>query len=159
MWIIMYLSYLLMMISFFLLSITGLMGYFKFNLFSLNHIEFGLISSITYMFTESLIMFYFIATGKKIKEYIKENNLDIGLYENVIRMKMKFFPHATFNMLVIGLVFILIGAVHNGLFPSWAHGYMFLGGLIHFLWCIMIQHQCFKENTELVITLYEKVKN
>ena len=158
MWILMYISYLLMAIAFFLLSITGLMGYLQFEFIGANHIEFALISSIFYMFTESLIMFYFIATGKKIKEYINDNNCEIELYRKVIKMKMKLFPHVTLNMVVIGAVFILGGAVHNGAFSAWAHGYMFLGGLVHFVWCIVIQHQCFKENTELVITLYENVQ-
>ena len=43
----------------FLLSITGLMGYLQFEFIGANHIEFALISSIFYMFTESLVMFYF----------------------------------------------------------------------------------------------------
>jgi len=36
---------------------------------------------------------------------------------------------------------------------------MFIGGIIHFAWCIVIQHHCFRENTELVITLYDNVQN
>ena len=71
MWMLMYIGYLLMGMSFMLLALTGLMGYFQFTVWNANHIQFALISSILYMFTETLIMFYFIITGKKIKEYIK----------------------------------------------------------------------------------------
>ena len=159
MWIIMYVSYFLMSISFLLLGITGLMGYFQFTVWGANHIQFALISSILYMFTETLIMFYFIITGKKIKEYIQENKCDIGLYRSVVKMKMKLFPHITLNMFIVGALFILGGAVHNGSFPGWGHGLMFDFALIHFLWVIIIQHNCFRENTELVIKLHKEVQS
>ena len=157
MWMLMYLSYLLMGMSFILLGLTGLMGYFQFSIWDANHIQFSLISSILYMFTETLIMFYFIITGKKIKEYIKENECDIELYQGIIKMKMKLFPHITINMMIVGAQFILGGAVHSGSFPGWTHGIMFDIAFIHFIWVIIIQHNCFKENTELVITLHNQV--
>ena len=158
MWIVMYLSYMLMGVSFFLLALTGLMGYFNLILLTVNHIQVSLIASIVYMFTETLIMFYFIITGKKIKEYIYDNQCEPEMYSNVIRMKMKLFPHVTINMIIFGAQFILGGAVHNGSFPGWAHGLMFDLAILHFIWVIIIQHNCFKENTELVISLYRQIK-
>ena len=74
-------------------------------------------------------------------------------------LKMKLFPHITFNMLIVGTQFISGGAVHSGSFPGWAHGLMFDIAILHFLWIILIQHNCFKENTELVIKLYDQVKS
>ena len=53
MWVIMYVSYILMGVSFFSLAITGFMGYFNFILFNVNHIQVSLVSSIVYMFTET----------------------------------------------------------------------------------------------------------
>lgn len=157
MWMVMYVSYLLMGMSFVLLSLTGLMGYFHFTVLGANHIQFSLLSSILFMFTETLIMFYFIATGKHIKVYISENNCDPELYRKVVKMKMKLFPHVTISMVIIGAVFILGGAVDSGSFPGWLHGLLFDMGLIHFGWVILIQHACFRENTELVIQLYDQV--
>jgi len=109
------------------------------------------------MFTQTLIMFYFIITGKKIKEYIQDNKCDIDLYRGVIKMKMQLFPHITVNMIIVAVQFILGGAVHSGSFPGWAHGLIFDIALLHFMWVIVIQHNCFKQNTELVITLHEQV--
>ena len=73
-------------------------------------------------------------------------------------MKMKLFPHVTMNMVIVGAQFILGGAVHGGSFPGWAHGLMFDVALLHFMWVIVIQHNCFKENAELVITLHDQVQ-
>ena len=64
----MYISYLLMAFAFTGLFITGLIGYLHTSYIGANHIQFSIVSSILYMFTETLIMFYFIATGKNIKK-------------------------------------------------------------------------------------------
>ena len=102
-------------------------------------------------------MFYFIATGKQVKEMIINNGCDKALYKPVIKMKMKLFPHVTMNMIVIGAVFIIGGAVDKASMPAWIHGTLFLVGYVHFLWLVNIQHRCFKENTELVIYLYDQI--
>ena len=81
MWIMMYLSYFLMVTSFISLVIWGVIEYLSVNFLSMNHIQFSLIASILYMFTQTLIMFYFIATGKNIKKFIINNKLDINNYK------------------------------------------------------------------------------
>ena len=108
------------------------------------------------MFTETLIMFYFIITGIKIKEFIKNHNLDlIEHYKPIIDMKMKLFPNIMINMIVIGATFILYGAVDNNIISSSMHLMIYLIGLLHFIWLIFLQHRCFIKNTELVISAYE----
>ena len=110
------------------------------------------------MFTETLIMFYFIATGKNIKKFIMRNNLDINMYKNILKMKMELFPHIMINMILIGVVFMIGGAVHNSIINAWQHGLLFYIGFIHFSYLILIQHNCFKKNTELVISLDRMIK-
>ena len=79
----MLLSYFLMIISFCLLSINGAQGYLDFKIYNATHIQFAFISTIFYMFTESWIMFYFIGSGKTIKETIVAYNLDKNIYDDV----------------------------------------------------------------------------
>ena len=154
----MYISYLLMAFAFSGLFITGLIGYLHTSYIGSNHIQFSIVSSILYMFTETLIMFYFIATGKNIKKFIIKNNLDINMYKVILRMKIKLFPHIMINMIIIGVVFMIGGAVHNSMINAWQHGLLFYIGFIHFSYLILIQHNCFKKNTELVISLDKMVK-
>ena len=59
-----------MVLSFLAILINGLQGFLQFNIYNANHIAFAFISTILYMFTQTLIMFYFIGAGKKIKETI-----------------------------------------------------------------------------------------
>jgi hypothetical protein len=102
------------------------------------------------MFTETLVMFYFIGSGAAIKKTIQEVNLDVNIYENVKKTKMKLFPHLTLNMFLIGLVFILGGAVQTGRISGLVHGILFNMAFIHFIYVTLLQHRGFKENVEII---------
>ena len=150
MWGLMILSYLCIAISIFLLALTGLQGYFQFHLIQANHPQFALFTAIFYMFTETLVMFYFIGSGTAIKKSIKMGGGEPILYEKVKKTKMILFPHLTINMVFIGTVFILGGAVQTGSVAGWTHGLFFDLAYIHFLYVTILQHRGFKENVEII---------
>lgn len=150
MWGLMIISYLCIAISIVLLALTGLQGYFQFQLIQANHPQFALFSAIFYMFTETLIMFYFIGSGTAIKKTIKLGSADPTLYEKVKKTKMILFPHLTMNMIFVGIVFILGGAVQTGSVSGWIHGLLFDLAFIHFLYVTILQHRGFKENVEII---------
>ena len=159
MWGVMVLSYILMAISLILIIITALSGYIHLSLFT-DHITIALFSSISYMFTETMILFYFITVGMKIKEIIKSNDLDIvKYYKPILDMKMKLYPHIMLNMILIGITFIIGGGVHTGTIAIELHSVLFFAAIIHFLWLIILQHRCFIKNTEVVILVYDLVKD
>ena len=150
MWGLMIVSYLCTAISIVLLTLTGLQGYFQFHLMQANHSQFALFTAIFYMFTETLVMFYFIGSGTAIKKSIKMRAGKTSLYEKVKKTKMILFPHLTMSMLFVGTVFILGGAVQTGSVPGWMHGLLFDLAFIHFLYLIILQHRGFKENVEII---------
>ena len=115
MWGLMIICYLCMMASYFLLFLSGLQGHYQFLIIKASHQQFALFSTIIYMFSETLIMFYFIGSGIAIKKEILNLKIKTNSYEKVKKTKMKLFPHLTLNMLLIGAVFILGGAVQTGM--------------------------------------------
>ena len=146
----MILSYLCIAITFLFLFLTGLQGYFHFQIFQASHPQFALLATVFYMFTETLIMFYFIGTGSAIKKSIDPERSQACLYEKVKKTKMVLFPHLTLNMVLIGVVFILGGAVQTGSVAGWIHGLLFDLAFFHFLYTTVLQHQGFKENVEII---------
>ena len=52
------------------MMITGFQGYYQFMIVKAGHQQFALFSTIFYMFTETLVMFYFIGSGTAIKKEI-----------------------------------------------------------------------------------------
>ena len=153
MWGLMIISYLFMAVTSILLALTGLQGYFQFQIIQANHSQFALFSAIFYMLTETLIMFYFIGSGTAIKKAIQTTGFSTNLYDNVKKTKMKLFPHLTFNMVFIGTVFILGGAVQTGRMSGWIHGLLFDLAFFHFIYTTFLQHRGFKENVEILANL------
>ena len=150
MWGLMIISYLFIAITFILLALTGLQGYFQFYIIKANHPQFALLAVIFYMLTETLIMFYFIGSGTAIKKTIQTRGMKTNLYDSVKKTKMKLFPHLTLNMIFIGTVFILGGAVQTGHLAGWMHGLLFDLAFIHFTYTAFLQHHGFKDNVEII---------
>ena len=154
----MLLSYFLMIVSLILLCINGAQGYLHFKIYNATHIQFAFISTIFYMFSESWIMFYFIGSGKTIKETILNYNLDKQIYNDVILSKKKLFPHITMNVLLIGTVFVIGGGVHTKAISANIHGTLFILSIIHFIYLIYLQHYYFKDTARILIHLGKLIK-
>ena len=150
MWGLMIICYLFMAVTFMLLTLTGLQGYFQFPIIKAHHPQFALLSAIFYMLTETLIMFYFIGFGTAIKKTLQTIDINTNIYEKVKKVKMKLFPHLTLNMILIGAVFILGGAVQTGRIGIWVHGMLFDLAFIHLIYTTLLEHRGFKENVALI---------
>ena len=149
----MLLSYFLMIISVALLIVNGAQGYLHFKIYNATHIQFAFISTIYYMFTQSWIMFYFIGSGKTIKETIINYKLDKKLYQEVIVSKKKVFPHITLNILLVGTVFVIGGGVHTKVISVSLHGWLYIFSMIHFFYTIKLQHEAFKDTSNMLAKL------
>ena len=155
----MFICYILMFLSFLGILINGLQGFFQFNIYNANHISFAFISTILYMFTQTLIMFYFIGAGKKIKETIINYKLDKSIYQEVITIKRELFSPLTINMLFVGTAFILGGGVHTGAVNKYWHTGLFFISIIHYLKVIIIQHQSFVKNSYILSLVGKDLEN
>ena len=151
----MIICYFLMLVSFVLMTITGLQGLLQFTLFSTTYQQFALFATILYMFSQTLIMFYFIGSGTAIKKEINNSDIGMSIYEKVKKTKMILFPHLTLNMLIMGIAVILIGAVDTGASTNYIQSTTFILGYFHFLYTIKVQHVGFKENIDVIIELAE----
>ena len=153
MWLLMICCYLLMAGSFLALLLTGLQGYFGFSVLGASHALVALATIILYLFSETLIMFFFIGTGVNIKDYLKEHNGNTKLYDRVKKSKMIIFPKMMMSICLIGVVFIIGGAVDRALVPAWVHGTLFIGALLYYARLIVLEHRCFRDNTNIILEM------
>lgn len=153
MWLVMIGCYLLMGLSFVALALTGWQGYAQVAVFGAPHALVAIATLLLYLFTETLIMFFFIGTGVNIREYVREHHCDPELYARMRRMKMKLFSPIMLNILLVGAAFILGGGADRERVPIWAHGLVFWVALGHFGWVIRIQHRAFRENTNIILAM------
>ncbi len=138
----------------FLLLITGFaQSLFGFYILKANHITFMVLTSIVYLFTETLVIFFFVGTGVSIKEYSQEHRLDSAYYRRSIGIKRRVYPPLLLNILFMIILFVVVGAVVNGLISPWVYKLFFVFCLFHFVHVKLIQHQCFRDNTNIILTM------
>ena len=118
--------------------------------YNANYISFSFVSTILYMFTQTLIMFYLIGAGKQIKETIIEYNLNKEIYQEVIKIKNVLFPPLTLNILLVGTAFILGGGVQTKALSKYWHHSIFFISLLHYLKVIFIQHRSLVKNSYIL---------
>ena len=149
----MFACYLLTLVSVVLLVATGFQGYLHFQVMGLNHPSFALFTMIIYLFTETLVMFFFVGTGISIKEYVKEQEKDPEFYAHAKSIKRTLYTPMMLNIVLVMTVFIIGGGVDTHVIPGWLHGALFIIAFLHFIKSIYIQHRCFKANTKIILTM------
>ena len=156
MWGFMIICYICMFFSFVFLSLSGLQMIFKFFIMNASFQSFSLFATTFYMFSQTLVMFYFIGSGTAIKKELNESKESVYLYDKVKKTKMILFPHLTVNIFLVGTAFVLIGAVDIGSVSSMVHNCLFFIAFAHFIYLLKVQHDGFKDNIDLLVDIADQ---
>jgi len=159
MWIFMITCYVLMFVNGINLLITGLSGYFHFDVLGANHARFALFTILIFSITETVVMYFFITTGKGIKSAIESGLGDVALWDRERALKSKLFPQLMLTITLVATVFIHGGAVDNQMPTAWLHGYLFLAAFGHHLWTLKIKNDSFKEQLNIIEALEPEEEN
>jgi len=153
MWFFMNTCYVMSLLTFIILIIAFFQSFTNFLVFQANHISFMILASIIYLFTETLVMFFFVGTGVSIKEYTADHKLDSGFHRQSIAIKRRVYPPQLLNMLFMMIVFIMVGAVDTHKAPIWLYQLLFFGSIVHFIKAKIIAHTCFRDNTKIILDM------
>jgi hypothetical protein len=145
--------YLMSLLTLALLVIAFLQSIFKFHVFSADHVTFMILTSIVYLFTETLVIFFYVGTGVSIRDYTKDHGLDSAYHKRSIAIKRRVYPPLLYNMLFMIIVFILVGAVDTNRFPMWAYQLMFFACIFHYVKVKALQNSCFRDNTQIILDM------
>jgi hypothetical protein len=89
------------------------------------HVLFGLFATFLVTLAQSMTMFYFIGTGKQVKDLVISHSITEGFVQRTKVFKAKVFPPALWAMLFTMATMILGGGVHTKVhtkvIPSWIH--------------------------------------
>ena len=108
---------------------------------------------LIFVITETVVMYFFISTGKGIKEAIETGLGKKELWKRERKLKMKLFPHLMLTLILVGGVFIHGGAVDTHMPSAWLHGPLFLAAYGHHLWSLVIKNNAFKEQISIIAEL------
>ena len=92
---------------------TLLMGFMVFNTTLAQHVLFGLFTTFLVTLTQSMTMFYFIGTGKQVKDLVASLPTGPELVQRTKVFKAKVFPPALWSMLFTMATMIIGGGVHT----------------------------------------------
>ena len=153
MWFFMNSCYLLSLLTFLFLLVGLLQSFTHFSVLAANHVTFMILVSIIYCLTETLVIFFFVGTGVSVKEYTRDHNLDVQYHKRSIAIKRRVYPPLMLNLLFMIILFVLAGAVDTDRMPTWIYQLIFIACLAHYIKVKIIQHGCFKDNTQIILDM------
>ena len=114
------------------------------------HILFALGTVVVGLFSQSMTMFFFIGTGKEIKEKARGAGDAPSVVQRTRDFKSKVFPAALYTMITIMVTFIIGGGVHTGKAPVWLHHLLSIASIGMFLRAYWIELKAMSENAGLM---------
>jgi hypothetical protein len=116
------------------------------------HVGFAIPTVLFSLFSQSMVIFYFIGTGKLVKEEVASypEMERRAVLAALRRFKAKTSPPATFALLSAIAVFVLGGAAHTSALPAWTHLTASLGAAAIHAWALAAEWRTFAENHQLM---------
>ena len=118
------------------------------------HFLFGFFTTFLVTLAQSMTMFYFIGTGKQVKDLVANGPMAQEFIQRTKRFKAKFFPPALWAMLFTMATMIIGGGVHTRVVPTIVHSLLAAGALYFNLVAFwrgakhMIEHNMLMEELE-----------
>ena len=114
------------------------------------HILFALTTVVIGLFSQSMTLFFFIGTGRQLKDKTRGSE-DEGVVRQATRaMTMRVSPAATYAMLVLMVTFIMGGGVASGKTPRWLHDAFSIASLLLYARAYWVQLQAMTANADLM---------
>ena len=94
MYLFMIACYVFMAVSAINLTLTGISGYWDYKILGASHTRFALFTVLIFTITETLVMYFFITTGKAIKKAVEDGLGNDALWEREKKIKNGFVSTA-----------------------------------------------------------------
>ena len=135
-----------------LLTIAGLiatiaMGFQATPAHAADHIIVAIVTVVIGLFSQSMTMFFFIGTGKELKE---KSEMNAEVVQRTRVFKSRVFPIAMWAMTTIMVTFIMGGGVGSRKTPLWLHDALAAASVLMFARAYWIQIHAMHENASLM---------
>jgi hypothetical protein len=114
------------------------------------HIFWALATVILGLFSQSMTLFFFIGTGKQLKDKT-QGGPDADAVRNATRaLTMRVSPAATYAMVLLMITFIMGGGVASGRTPHWLHISLSIATVAMYGRAYWVELQAMMENAGLM---------
>jgi hypothetical protein len=114
------------------------------------HILFALMTVVIGLFSQSMTLFFFIGTGKQLKDKTRGGDAEAAVRKETRALTMKVSPAATYAMLVLMVTFITGGGVASGKTPRWLHDALTVASLVLYARAYVVQLHAMMANAALM---------
>ena len=114
------------------------------------HIFMALGTVVIGLFSQSMTMFFFIGTGKQLKDETKGGEHEADVRKSTRALTMRVSPAATWAMLLIMVLFITGGGVATAKTPRWLHLTLAIGTLVLYARAYWVEIRAMEENARLM---------
>ena len=116
------------------------------------HVGYAIPAVLFSLFSQSMVIFYFIGTGKLVKEEVSEypEPQRLRILRALRDFKRRTSPPATLALSSAIAVFVLGGAVHTRALPAWVHLASAVAALALHGWALAVEASVFAENNRLM---------
>ena len=138
-----------------LLSIAGLIatsvaGFVSIPGHHAQHIFLALGTVVLGLFSQSMTMFFFIGTGKQIKDKAKGGEHESDVRKSTRALAMRVSPAATYAMAILMVTFIMGGGVSTGKTPRWLHLTLSAMTIVFYARAYWIEIRAMEQNARLM---------
>lgn len=129
------------------LIVTVVLGFQAYPGHQANHMIAAIVTVVIGLFSQSMTMFFFIGTGKELKD-ASDQNPDV--VQQTRAFKSRVFPAAMWAMAAIMVTFIMGGGVGQGKTPVWLHDALAALSVVMYARAYVIQIRAMNENATLM---------
>ena len=138
-----------------LLSIAGLIatsvaGFIATPGHYAQHILLALGTVVIGLFSQSMTMFFFIGTGKQLKDKAKGGEHEPSIRQATRSLAMRVSPVATYAMAALMVTFIMGGGVSTGKTPRWLHLTLSAMTILFYARAYWVEIQAMEKNAKLM---------
>jgi hypothetical protein len=159
MWLFLYTCYVLIAASGALLTAAVVQGFAGIQVLGAGHPAFGFFTTIVFLLTQTAVIFFFVATGVSVRDFVRERGLAPDLYQRSRRAHGRVSGQTTLSLPLIMASAISGGASAAAAIPRWMHLAVVAVTYAHFLLLVVMQHRAFRTQTAIVVEMAELARD
>ena len=159
MWLFLYICYSLITVTTALLTAAVVQGLAGIQVLGAGHPAFGFFTTIIFLLTQTAVIFFFVATGVSVRDFVRDRGLPPDLIQRSRRAHGPVSGQATLALLLVMATAISGGATAAAAIPRWLHLAVVVITYAHFLMLVVMQHRAFRKQTAIILHMAELVRS
>lgn len=159
MWLFLYTCYALIAVTGTLFTAAVAQGFTGVSVLGAAHPAFGFFTTIVFLLTQTAVIFFFVATGVSVRDFVRERGLAPDLITRSRRAHGPVSGQTTLSLLLVIGTAVSGGASAAAAIPRWLHLAVAAVTYAHFLMLVVMQHRAFRTQTGIIVQMADLARS